>query len=109
METTDLRARLADILAKEEADQVDWSVIEHLCLDLANDLNRTGDDYPEAVAHYLCDSDIRSRDPKYAEGQREAVKRFVATGEYDDGVVVPGWGCLAVIGLIGAGILWLLL
>lgn len=109
MDTIELRSRLAAILDDEEVASVDWIDIERRCLELAQEIQGREQDCPEIVAHYLCDSDIRARDSAYADRQRDGVRRYVTTGEYDDSVAVPWWGCLGFLALIAAGLVWLLL
>ena len=107
MTQEDLQARLIEILANEEAPSIDWMTVERLCADLDSELENSGDDVPEVVAHFLSDTDIRARDSKYGDAQREAIRLYVKTGEYDDGVALPWRGCLAAIAIIGTLIAWL--
>ena len=109
MDTIELRSRLAAILDDEEDASVNWIDIERRCLELAEEIRGREEDCPEIVLHYLCDSDIRGRDVAYADHQRDAVRRYVLTGEYDDSVAVPWWGCWGFLVLVGAGLAWLLL
>ncbi|KQS03329.1 hypothetical protein ASG11_02860 [Sphingomonas sp. Leaf357] len=101
-----LQARLANILLVEEASAPDWFAVEQLCQELDRELDASGDDVPEIVTHFLSDADIRARDRRYGDTQREAIRLYVATGKYDDGVALPWWGCLALLVLIGAMIAW---
>lgn len=107
MDVAHLQARLAEILEAEEGEHVEWARVEHLCLNLAEELDSQRNTYPEAVAHYLSDSDIRARDPDYGDGQRAAVRQYLTTGEYDDGVVIPLWGCVTIVLILGAAMAWL--
>ncbi|WP_374145788.1 hypothetical protein [Sphingomonas sp. 28-63-12] len=109
MAFSDLPTRLATILSAEEAPAVDWPAVDRLCDELDRDLEASGDDIPEIVAHFLSDSDIRARDASYGEAQRDAIRTYLATGDYFDGVAVPWWGCLAlVVGVVGGLIAWAL-
>ena len=63
---------------------------------------------PEVVDHYLDDVDIRAQDERYGQRQRERVRRFVDTGEYDDGTQVPLWTCAVTVTLL-VGLVVLLL
>jgi hypothetical protein len=89
MPTSDIQARLTAIIAAEEAPVVDWHAVDRLCDELDRDLGASSDDIPEIVAHFLCDSDIRARDATYGETQRDAIRTYLATGDYFDGVAVP--------------------
>jgi len=55
----------------------------------------------------MSDADIRARDADYGRGQRVEIRRFVETGEFNDGEPVPAWGCFAVLAAIGALLFWL--
>ncbi len=61
---------------------------------------------PEIVVHFLCDSDIRARDASYGDAQRDAIRTYLATGDYFDGVALPWWGCLALMALVGGLVVW---
>jgi hypothetical protein len=108
MATSDLQARLTRILAAEEAPIVDWPVVDRLCDELERDLDACNDDIPEIVAHFVSDSDIRARDASYGETQRDAIRTYLATGDYFDGVAVPWWGCFALVAAVGGVIAWAL-
>lgn len=108
MATSDIQARLTRILAAEEAPIVDWPVVDRLCDELDRDLEASSDDIPEIVAHFLSDSDIRARDASYGETQRNAIRTYLATGDYFDGVAIPWWGCLALVAATGGAIAWAL-
>jgi hypothetical protein len=58
------------------------------------------------VAHCLSDRDIRARDARYGDTQREAIRTYLATGDYFDGVVLPWWGCLALLVVAGGVVIW---
>ena len=102
----DIQARLADILATEEAPSVDWPTVDRLCEELDRQLEVADEDMPEIVAHFLSDSDIRARDMSYGDAQRDAIRTYLATGEYFDGVAVPWWGCLALMLVVGGLAVW---
>ncbi|WP_139114756.1 hypothetical protein [Rhizorhabdus dicambivorans] len=107
MEFDELRSRLVAILAVEEQDPPDWLEVERLASDLQRELPI--DATPEAVHHYLDDADIRCRDEAYAARQRRDVRRFVDSGDWDEGTPIPTWG-YALLLLTGAGLVkWLLL
>lgn len=108
MPPSDIQARLTTILAAEEAPVVDWPAVDRLCDQLERDLEASSDDIPEIVAHFLSDSDIRARDASYGETQRDAIRTYIATGEYFDGVAVPWWGCFALVVSVGGVIAWAL-
>jgi len=108
MPTSDIQARLTRILADEKALIVDCPVIDRLCEELGRDLDGSSDDIPEIVAHFLSDSDIRARDASYGETQRDAIRTYLATGDYFDGVAVPWWGCFALVAAVGGAIAWAL-
>ena len=108
MATSDIQARLTRILAAEEVPIVDWPVVDRLCYELDRDLDASSDDIPEIVAHFLSDSDIRARDASYGETQRDAIRTYLATGDYFDGVAVPWWGCFALVAAVGAALAWAL-
>jgi hypothetical protein len=104
----DIQACLAEILAAEEELTVDWPTVDRLCDELDRQLEAFGMDTPEIVAHFLSDSDIRARDARYGAAQRAAVRTYLTTGDYFDGVEVPWWGCLA-LAVVGVGsIVWAL-
>ncbi|MCW2381752.1 hypothetical protein M2338_001317 [Sphingobium sp. B2D3B] len=103
----ELRSRLAAILAVEQREPTDWLEVDRLASELQEELPI--DATPEAVHHYLNDADIRSRDGAYGARQRQAVQRYVDLGDYDDGTLIPWWGCGLVL-LAGACVVkWLLL
>ena len=109
MVPSDMQTRLTVILAVEEAPVVDWPAVDRLCDRLDRDLEASSDDIPEIVVHFLSDSDIRARDASYGEAQRDAIRTYLTTGDYFDGVAVPWWGCLAlVVGVVGGFIAWAL-
>ncbi|MBM3929334.1 MAG: hypothetical protein FJ335_12905 [Sphingomonadales bacterium] len=106
MELSDIQGRLAAILAAEEASSIDWSNVDRLCDELDRELEASGEDVPEIVAHFLSDSDIRARDARYGDAQREAIRTYLNTGDYFDGVAVPWWGCLALLVVVGGVVVW---
>jgi hypothetical protein len=57
----------------------------------------------------LSDADIRVRDVAYADSQREAVRRYVQTGQFQPSQAIPWWGCLLMRAVPSAGLAWLLL
>ena len=108
MALNDMQTRLARIIAAEEEPVVDWPAVDVLCDELERDLEASSDDIPEIVAHFLSDSDIRARNAKYGESQRDAIRNYLATGEYFDGIAVPWWGCLVLVVVGGVVIAWAL-
>lgn len=106
MALSDLQGRLAAILAAEDASSVDWSIVDRLCDELDRELDASGDDVPEIVAHFLSDSDIRARDTRYGDAQREAIRTYLKTGDYFDGIALPWWGCLAMLVVAGGVVVW---
>ncbi len=101
MMLSDIQARLAEILAAEEAPLVDWATLDRLCEELDRQLEASEQEVPEIVAHFLSDADIRARDRKYGDAQRDAIRTYLATGDHFDGVAVPWWGCLALMASSG--------
>jgi hypothetical protein len=108
MTLSNIQARLAEILAAEEAPPVDWAAVDRLCEELDRQLEASDEDVPEIVAHFLSDSDIRARDARYGDAQRDAIRTYLATGDYFDGVGVPRWGCLVLVVVAGALVVWVL-
>ncbi len=106
MDEPELRRRLKPILEAEE--RGDWAVVDRLSDDLNRELFEQRFNAPEVVDHYLDDADIREHDSRYGEGQRRKVRRYVDTGEHDDGTRVPPWSCVLVLGVIIAAVIWLL-
>jgi hypothetical protein len=106
MALSDIQARLAAILAAEEAPLVDWPTVDRLCDELDRQLDASSEDVPEIVAHFLSDSDIRARDGRYGDNQREAIRTYLATGDYFDGVALPWWWCLVLPVVAGGVVVW---
>lgn len=104
MDHSDLRQRLAEILAEEDREVVNWATVDELLDRLDRDL--TGKECPRFIRHFIADSHIRAKDPDFA-NQRLEVRQFVDTGEYQESkeIVLP-LGCVAVLALAGLG-LWL--
>jgi hypothetical protein len=72
--------RLAEILEADTAVETDWLPVNDLSLSLLGDL--TGEDtydVPREVWHFLEDWKLRRTDRAYADRQREAVTRFLAS------------------------------
>ena len=112
MDFVELRQRVGAILAIEEraAAPEDWAEVERLIDELEAQLRAEGRTVcPEIVDHYLDDVDIRVRDERYAQQQRERVKEFVETGEHDDGTRVPAWTCAVALAAVVALVGWLVL
>ena len=106
MPLSDSQARLAAILSAEEASSVDWPTVDRLCAELDRELDASGEDVPEIVAHFLYDSDIRAHDARYGDAQREAIRTYLKTGDYFDGVASPWWSCLALLVMAGGVVVW---
>ena len=111
MDFVELRRRVGAILALEEraSGVEDWAEVERLTDELLAQLEaepRT--ECPEIVNHYLDDVEIRARDDRYADQQRERIKQFVETGEYKDSTPVPLWTCAVALALVIAVVVWLL-
>ena len=106
MTLNDTQGRLAAILAAEEASSVDWSTVDRLCDELDRELGASREDVPEIVAHFLSDSDIRARDVRYGNAQREAIRTYLKTGDYFDGVALPWWSCLTLLVVAGGVAVW---
>ena len=107
MDHAELRRRLKPILEAEE--RGDWDGVEQLSDELNRELAeqnfRTA---PEIVNHYLDDADVREKAPGYGETQRDELRRFIDTGEHDEGTAVPLWSCGLVVALIVAAVIWFL-
>ena len=84
MTSSDLRERLSVILAQEEQPVVDWAAVDQMLDRLSSDLKESASECPHFVWHYIADSDIRARDHVYGDHQRQEVRRFVDTGEYEE-------------------------
>jgi hypothetical protein len=104
----EMQTRLAKILAAEEALAVDWPTVDRLCEELDRQFEASQTDAPEIVAHFLADSDIRARDTRYGDTQRSALRTYLATGDYLDGIGVSWWGCLALVAVVVCSITWAL-
>lgn len=113
MNTDDLRRQVGAILNAEESEPADWSQVERLSDELEQQLrSEPGSECPEVVWHYLSDVDLRIRDNAYGAQQREIVRHFVDTGEYNDGTLVSPWTCALVVAVLLAVcgvLLWLVL
>ncbi|RSV19363.1 hypothetical protein CA236_04870 [Sphingomonas sp. ABOLG] len=101
MAISNIQDCLAAILAAEEASSVDWPIVDRLCDELDRELYASGEEVPEIVAHFLSDSNIRARDALYGDAQREAIRTYLETGDYFDGVAFPWWGCFALLVVTG--------
>jgi hypothetical protein len=112
MNDIELRRRVGAMLAIEvRADEdEDWAEVARLADDLQAELEADRSTVcPEIVDHYLDDVDLRAQDERYAEQQQERVRKFVETGEHDDGTLVPLWTCGVALTLVGGMVVWLLL
>ena len=76
MVSDELRAELRRIIALETTAEVDWPVVEERCLALVRDFVPLAWD-EEIVSHFLDDPDIRRKDWRYAEQQREQLIRYL--------------------------------
>jgi len=107
MDHAELRRRLKPILEAEE--RGDWDSVERLSDELNHDVaEQNFMNSPEIVDHYLDDADVREKAPSYGESQRRELRRFIDTGEHDDGTPVPLWSCGLVFALMIAVVIWLL-
>jgi hypothetical protein len=106
VDETELRRRIKPILEAEE--RGDWDQVDELSDALNQELIEQNINAPEIVDHYLDDADIRASDSRYAEGQRVQVRRFVETGEHNEGTKIPLWSCALVAALIIGGVIWLM-
>ena len=79
MTLDELRGDLHAILAAEEQPNIDWPMVEVMCLRAIDRLNSEGQpEFPyEIVYHFLDDADIRQRDASYAEVQRERLMTWL--------------------------------
>ena len=110
MEMNELRRRVGAILAAEEREQADWPEVECLTDVLQGQLRAEPNaEWPEIVNHYLDDADIRARDGAYAIQQRQEVRRFVETGEFDEGAPIPSWACALTLAVVAGLIVWLVM
>lgn len=100
MNHSDLRQRLALILAEEDRDEVDWAAVDLMLGRLDHDL--TGKEYPHFIGHFIAYSDIRAKDTDYGNHQRLEVRRFVDTGKYQESKEIF-WplGCVAILASAG--------
>jgi hypothetical protein len=79
-----LRREVAQILAAEEADVIDWQSVRTLSTELAQEARRDLNlEAPAAVYHFLEDVELRSWDPEYARRQRKIIAEYVATGRVE--------------------------
>jgi hypothetical protein len=113
MEEAELRALVAEILAEEELPDPDWDRVEALCAALDERLMSEPDlRCPDLINHFVDDPDIRRRDPDYAAWQRSRARRYADTGEmaaHAESVALPWWGCLLIVAMPAAALLWWLL
>ena len=107
IDRAELRRRLVPILEAEE--RGDWAQVEQLSDRLNRDLEEQRfQNSVEIVDHYLDDADVREKDERYAEAQRRQVRRFVDTGEHEEGTTVPLWSCALIAIVVLAVLIWLL-
>jgi hypothetical protein len=107
IDEAELRRRLLPILEAEE--RGDWDEVEQLSDRLNRDLaEQKFQKSVEIVDHYLDDADVREKDHRYGETQRRQVRRFVDTGEHEEGTNVPPWSCALIAIAIIAVLIWLL-
>jgi len=82
MKAEELRSALQTILDAEERADVDWALVEELCLGAIKRLvtEEPPPDYPyDIVFHFLDDPDVRQKDERYAEVQRQRVRAWLQT------------------------------
>jgi hypothetical protein len=79
MTGTELRANLRAILDAEEQPEIDWQIVEDLCLETIGRLNsETAPDYRyDTVYHFLDDPDVRQKDDGYARVQRDRLRTWL--------------------------------
>ena len=107
IDQAELRRRLMPILEAEESG--DWAQVQQLSDQLNRDLAaQKFENSVEIVDHYLDDADVREKDERYAEGQRSQVRRFVDTGEHEEGTTVPPWSCALFAIVVLSALIWLL-
>jgi hypothetical protein len=110
-DNSELRKRLSAILDRADQPVVDWPAVDQLLDSSSRDLKEEGaSECPHFVWHFIADRDIRSKDAVYGDNQREEVRHFVETGEYDpdwDKGTGP-WGCIAAVLTIGGLTFWLM-
>jgi hypothetical protein len=77
----DLRSELRAILFEEEKSSVDWPAVQARCLELGLRVHREWHPTPadEPVLHYLDDPDIRKKDRRFAEWQRDQLRNWLDT------------------------------
>ena len=113
MEHSELRQKLAVILAEEEGYNPDWSHVAARCAELEERLRTEPEtEYPDAVWHYVDDADVREKDEQYAAWQRSLIWDYVNTGamvEHAPSVRVPWWGCVIIVLAPVAIVAWLLI
>ncbi len=78
----DLRLKLREIIAAENAVAPQWPKVGELSLSLKGQLRHELelDEIPEAVFHFLDDFDIRERDAAYASKQHCDLQPFLDGG-----------------------------
>ena len=79
MNFDELRVDVHAILAAEEQPQIDWAMVEAMCLRAIERLNTEGQpEYPyDVVYQFLDDVDIRQKDASYAAVQRERITAWL--------------------------------
>ena len=79
MTLDELKSKLAAILVAEEQPQVDWIAVEGLCDEVLRRLNyESAPDYPyDVVYHFLDDPDVRQKDARYAQVQRNRLREWL--------------------------------
>jgi hypothetical protein len=112
MDEAEFHERLVEILGEEERADPDWERVEALCLELARRLARDSTvQCPDSVYHFVDDPDIRRRDERYAEEQRDLVRWYLQTGEMTEHAPskrVTWWGCLLIVAAIVGLVAWVL-
>lgn len=80
MTLDELKSDLCTILAEEQREPVDWQKVEELCVQVVDRLNTEPEPaYPhDVVYHFLEDADARQKSARYADGQREELRAWLA-------------------------------
>jgi hypothetical protein len=80
MTVEELRSALQTILDEEHRPNIDWPLVEDLCLGTIKRLvsEDPPPDYPyDVVFHFLDDPDVRQKNGRYAEVQRQRVNAWL--------------------------------
>jgi hypothetical protein len=82
VELAELKPSLSAMLELEGQPNVDWQSVEELSDQTLARLNsEPAPDYPyDTVYHFLDDTDVRQKDERYAQVQRDRLRSWLASG-----------------------------